>query len=64
MMVVETETPEFVCWCTCHGKWITIRRAISCKECVELCMKEEGVYRIEFVCIKENPPSEVEVEYE
>jgi len=62
MMVVAEA--EFVCWCWCHGKWFVAKRAVTCKECMELCMKEEGVYRVEFVCVKERPPHEVEVEYE
>jgi len=62
MMVVEA-IPEFICWCWCHGRLVTVRRAVSCKECVELCSREEGVYRIEYHCVKESPPPD-EVEYE
>jgi hypothetical protein len=61
MMVVE-EIPELMCWCWCHGKWLVARRAVTCRECMELCLKEEGVYRIEFVCTRESPPPEVEYE--
>ena len=61
MMVVETEA-EFICWCWCHGRLVTVRRAISCKECVELCMKEEAK-RIEYHCYRATQPEE-EIEYE
>jgi hypothetical protein len=57
-------TSDFICWCWCHGKWFVAKRAVTYNECMELCSKEEGVYRIEFVCVKENPPPELEVEYE
>jgi hypothetical protein len=62
MMVVEAET-SFICWCWCHGKWLVAKRAVSCSECVELCLKE-GAKRIEYYCVKESPPPEVEVEFE
>jgi hypothetical protein len=61
MMVVAEA--EFICWCTCHGKLLLAKRAVSCSECMEFCLKEEGVYRIEFVCVKESPPYD-EVEYD
>jgi len=54
MMDVEA-IKDVVCWCACRGKWITLKRGISCRECIELCTKE-GAHRIEFVCTKENPP--------
>jgi hypothetical protein len=50
---------DFICWCWCHGVLITARRATTCSECMELCLKEKNVYRIEFVCVKESPPPEV-----
>jgi hypothetical protein len=62
MMVVEATEAEFICWCWCHGKWLVAKRAVTCKECIELCSKEEGVYRIEYHCVKESPPPEVEYE--
>ena len=55
MMVVAEAKTEFICWCACHGKWITLKHGISCRECIELCTKE-GAHRIEFMCTKENPP--------
>jgi hypothetical protein len=61
-MMVVVEAKDVVCWCVCHGKWITLKRGISCYECIELCLKE-GAHRIEFTCDRENPPYN-EVDYE
>jgi len=62
MGVGEVEA-SVVCTCVCYGVWVSIIPNITCKECIEKCIKEEHAKRIEYRCFKESPPPD-EVEYE